>query len=141
MNDSERMQQLLLGLKMNAETLGKSIGKRKGDVIRNVLNGANGISHKLAYSITQAYPNVSFEWLMTGEGEVFLKEEGEKKSIPRFNNCPVCQEKERNIGLLLDRIEEQKKTIASQEKCIEMLTLLGAKKPPLSNQEENLNSG
>lgn len=47
-SDAERLAQLLLELRMNAETLGKSLGKNDGDTIRNVLKGKYGLSAKLA---------------------------------------------------------------------------------------------
>lgn len=69
MKDSERMARLLLELRLDAEQLGKSIGKSDGDTIRNVLNEKNGISSKLARAISSVH-GVSYKWLMTGEGEL-----------------------------------------------------------------------
>jgi hypothetical protein len=44
--------------------MGKSIGKRGGDIIRNVLNRRNNLSVKLASAISAKY-HVSYKWLMT----------------------------------------------------------------------------
>ena len=51
MDDAERMAQLLLELRMDAAALGKSLGKKDGDTIRNVLNRKNGISARMARAI------------------------------------------------------------------------------------------
>jgi len=136
MNDPERISKLLLELKIDAQELGKSIGKRGGDIIRNVLKGKNKISYKLASSIANKH-GISYKWLMTGEGEVFAAKEKNPMPASKENNpCLVCEEKERVIKLLEnqiaeqnDRIAEQKEVIKYQEKSIEELTRLDAVRP------------
>jgi len=136
MNDSEKMNRLLLELRMDAETLGKSISKRGGDSIRNILNGKYNLSAKLASSIANKH-GISYKWLMTGEGEVFAAKEKNPLPAPKENNpCLVCEEKERVIKLLEnqiaeqnDRIAEQKEVIKYQEKCIGELTRSDAVRP------------
>lgn len=40
----------------------------------NITNGKNKLSPKMAKTICDAYPQISFDWLMFGEGEMFKKE-------------------------------------------------------------------
>jgi len=112
MNDSERMSKLLLELKIDAQELGKSLGKRGGDIIRNVLKEKNNISSKLASSIAKKH-GVSYIWLMTGEGEIFLSEEEKRKkaSNKSESNCPDCKTKDFIIEQLKSVVEMQNKTI------------------------------
>ena len=140
MNDSEIMAKLLLELRMDAETLGKSIGKQDGDTIRNVLHKRNRLSPKLARMISDKH-KVNYKWLMTGDGEVFAAKEKNPLPPPKENNsCLVCEEKERVIKLLenqiaeqTDRIAEQKEVIKYHDKCIEELTRSEAREPGRKN--------
>jgi transcriptional regulator with XRE-family HTH domain len=118
MDDSGKIERLLLELQMDAQTFGKGIGKRTGDSIRNILNNKYRLSAKLASAIASTY-NVSYKWLMTGKGEIFQKEE--KLNETKSDNS-IIEEKERIIKILLDRIEEQSRTIKVHEKCIEELS-------------------
>ena len=112
MDDSEKMAKLLLELRMDAEELGKSLGKTGGDIIRNVLNRRNNLSVKLASAIAKRH-NVNYKWLMIGDGEMFLnnKEKEEKESNPTKSNCPDCKTKDFIIEQLKSVVEMQNKTI------------------------------
>lgn len=82
--DSERMNALLAHLKMNANELATSLGYKRTDRIYNVINGRNGISSALARDIQKCYSNISYEWLMTGEGEMLKSEENPESNIVRI---------------------------------------------------------
>ncbi|MCL1691960.1 S24 family peptidase [Elizabethkingia anophelis] len=76
---------LILELKLSPQSFAKSLGFSRTDRIYNVLKGINGISNELAKIITEKYTNVDYNWLLTGEGEMFVNntniEEYESKSI------------------------------------------------------------
>ncbi len=122
MDDSEKMARLLLELKMDAETLGKSLGKNGGDSIRNVLNRRNNLSSKLAAAIAEKH-GISYKWLMTRVGEIFDsgREAGDAALLNTEQGayvCAVCKEKERIIKLLQAQIAEQNECILSHVETI-----------------------
>lgn len=118
MGEAERMEKVLLELRMDAEALGKSIGRPDGDTIRNVLKGRNGISAKLAQAIHEKH-KISFTWLRTGNGE--MRESPKAKESVSAYDCNLCNEKERMIKLLETVVEGQNQTIKIHEKCIDEL--------------------
>lgn len=72
--DKERMEILLAHLKMNANELAVSLGHKRPDRVYHVLRERNGISTALAREIVNTYPEVRFEWLKDGDGEMMDKE-------------------------------------------------------------------
>ena len=112
MDDSERIARLLLELKMDAETLGKSIGKNDGDTIRNVLKGKNNLSAKLASAIAKKH-NINYVWLMTGEGEIIKAEKDKGQGSPDSSGF--------SLGDKDFVIKQQQELITSQRGLIEKL--------------------
>ena len=80
--DKERMEMLLAHLKMNPNELAKSLGYSRTQRIYFVLGERNGISESMARDINGAFPEISYEWLKRGTGEMFNKPTSEltKKS-------------------------------------------------------------
>lgn len=68
------LQELLDYLKTNETEFAKLIGENRTK-INHILNFRNGISANLARKIIKKYPDVSFEWLRTGEGEMLIENE------------------------------------------------------------------
>ena len=139
MDDSERIEKVLLALRMDAEALGKSIGKSDGDTIRNIIKRKYGISPKVAKAIEEKH-NISFEWLRVGTGDMFKNSrksvQAESDNASSEDKERIINEKERVIKLLEDqiaeqndRIAEQKEIIKYQDKCIEELTRSDAQEP------------
>ncbi|MDR7797265.1 hypothetical protein [Riemerella anatipestifer] len=65
----------ILHLKLNPKSFAESLGFERTDRIYNVLKGANGISSDLASIISDKYPDVIYEWLLTGKGEMLKSSE------------------------------------------------------------------
>ena len=63
---------LIIELKLNPKSFAESLGFKRTDRIYNVLKGLNGISNDLARIITDKYPSVNYEWLLTGIGNMFI---------------------------------------------------------------------
>lgn len=80
--DKERMEMLLAHLKMNANELATALGYKRSDRVYHVLRERNGISESMARDINGAFPEISYEWLKRGTGEMFNKPTSEltKKS-------------------------------------------------------------
>jgi len=106
------MGKLLLELKLDAEGLGKTIGRTGGDAIRNVLKGRNKISAKLAKSISENH-GVSYVWLMTGEGPIF--DENKSQALPGFEHGGSAEDDKDFI------IRQLQEIVASQKELIKNL--------------------
>jgi len=113
MTDAEKMTKLLLELRMDAESLGKTLGKRGGDSIRNILKGKYKISANLARDIAEKH-GISYVWLMTGEGPVF--------DDPNILDGPSAYKPSSSSGDDRDFIIRQlQEVIASQKDLIKSL--------------------
>jgi hypothetical protein len=62
---------------MSRRALGISLGYSDGSFLFHVINKRNGISTKLAKKITTLYPEISYQWLLKGEGKMIVKKEDE----------------------------------------------------------------
>lgn len=91
-------------------------------------NGSLG-SDKLM-NIFIEYPNLSPNWLLTGQGNMRLEEEKSIENLsPRKRDCtkpsdvycPICIEKDKLIKNQSERIAELKETIAILKNCHDIL--------------------
>ncbi len=99
---SKRLEELLLHLKMSYNKFAKEIGLKDNVKVYHIKNGRNEISADLANAITTTFPQISYQWLLTGNGEMLVQntpeEEAEEETYLRA---------ERNrYGLSLQRIQE-----------------------------------
>lgn len=99
---SKRLRELLLHLKMSYNKFAKEIGLKDNVKVYHIKNGRNEISADLANAITATFPQISYQWLLTGNGEMLVQntpeEEPEEETYLRT---------ERNrYGLSLQRIQE-----------------------------------
>lgn len=99
---SKRLEELLLHLKMSYNKFAKEIGLKDNVKVYHIKNGRNEISADLANAITATFPQISYQWLLTGNGEMLVQntpeEEPEEETYLRT---------ERNrYGLSLQRIQE-----------------------------------
>lgn len=74
-DSSEILSELLTHLKISANKLAKEIGLSANTAIYHIKNGRNGISPDLAKKIIHRYPEISYNWLLTGEGSLQKEEE------------------------------------------------------------------
>lgn len=66
--DAKRLKRAIQYTKQNTKQFSESMGIRQPSKLYNVLNGKNKLSENLAKSITTFYPDISFDWLLTGTG-------------------------------------------------------------------------
>lgn len=73
---NQRIDTLISALNRNHKTFAESLGKAP-TIIYNVVNGRNKPGYELLELICEKYSNVSRDWLLMGEGEMFreIKEE------------------------------------------------------------------
>lgn len=75
LTDAQRIKEVLKHLRLTKNGLGVSLGDKNGMRLTHVETGRNKISAQLASDITSKYPNISYDWLLNGEGEMFIKKE------------------------------------------------------------------
>ena len=68
--DKERLEIVLAHLRMNPNELAKSLGYTRTQRIYFVLNERNGISDSFARDICTKYPDINFQWLKNGNGDM-----------------------------------------------------------------------
>lgn len=69
MTQGERVQEIRKVLKLTLEKFGDKLGVTKTTISR-IEKGINNLTEQMAVSICRTY-NVNYDWLMTGEGEMF----------------------------------------------------------------------
>lgn len=65
-----RLKKVLAYTKTNAATLSHQIGMKQPTGLYHILSGFYGISTRIAQAIIKVYPEISFEWLTTGIGNM-----------------------------------------------------------------------
>ena len=85
---SKRLEELLLHLKMSYNKFAKEIGLKDNVKVYHIKNGRNEISADLANAITATFPQISYQWLLTGNGEMLVQntpeEEPEEDELATF---------------------------------------------------------
>lgn len=85
---SKRLRELLLHLKMSYNKFAKEIGLKDNVKVYHIKNGRNEISADLANAITATFPQISYQWLLTGNGEMLVQntpeEEDEEDELATF---------------------------------------------------------
>ena len=90
----QRIETLVKMSGMSINAFARCIGLLRGENLYQIKKGNNGISRELARRIVEYYPQISFSWLMTGEGAMYVDDNG-ATGIPLFN-C-TCSEDIRRI--------------------------------------------
>lgn len=67
-----RLNGLLNALNIKSITFAKTLKTNPG-FISQLLNGHRKLTTEFAYRISECYPKVSAEWLISGRGEMFLE--------------------------------------------------------------------
>lgn len=69
-----RLERLLEQLNLNQSELARLI-KVSPSLINQIINGQKALSHKVLSQLTNSYNQVNANWLLTGQGEMFLKKQ------------------------------------------------------------------
>lgn len=67
-NSVDILEKLLLYLKLNANKLANELGLNSNVSIYHIRNGRHNISANLAEKIVSRFPEINYEWLLTGRG-------------------------------------------------------------------------
>jgi hypothetical protein len=95
--DIERIEELLKYLKISRNALGVSIGESNGSKFNHIMSGRNGISEKLSKKIVDTYPEINYEWLMTGIGSM-IKSDKDDNFIDTLKGDNI------NVDIIVDAI-------------------------------------
>lgn len=70
----KRLSEVLDLAGMSPNYFARYIGLPTGEYIYRIKRGQNGITRDVANRIGQKFPNININWLLTGEGCIFLDE-------------------------------------------------------------------
>lgn len=104
MGINERIAELLVIKKIDQKTLALEIGVTPA-AINKVIKGNGTPGSKVLMSILSVYSDISAEWLMRGEGEVFRNGE----SAGKVQKTKSIVEEMKDIKARLDKLEKPKK--------------------------------
>ena len=126
MTDSERLKLVIELSKMTPNEFAKSLGYERAMIIYNVLNGKSAISIKLCATICTKYPEISYQWLLKGLGNMILK--------------PNSRQENNNIILDESIINQNKYTeIMTPDRFDRLLTLMEDQQRAINQLIENQN--
>ena len=109
MEDKNRLVEILKHIGARKNTLAKELGYTNGSVFYQIETGRNGISTSLARKITNKYPEINYEWILTGKGTMLVKPKEtpvdetilkQRKLLERLSEGQDAQ-----IQLLKDRVK------------------------------------
>lgn len=81
MTDQQRIEHVIKHAKVSAKKFAENIGLTRPDRVYFVLRGRNNISSALAKLITDAYPEISYDWLISDKGKMILTEYEQNETI------------------------------------------------------------
>lgn len=84
----QRLETIIKMSGMSINAFARCIGLSRGENLYQIKKGNNGISRDLANRIINYYPQISFSWLVTGDGAMTVDGKSET-GIPFYNcSCP-----------------------------------------------------
>ena len=104
MDPSDRLKELIKHLKTNKNALAIKIGT-SASVFRNIEIGRNGISAKIAKSIIDLYPEISFDWLVIGTGEMIVEPTEDFKYVALEEEVKSLQNTNEKLELKIENLE------------------------------------
>ena len=131
--DSEKLKNVLNCLKTSANAFSIKLKYRSPGTIYHVLRGVNNLSEAMIEKIIFHYPQVNYNYLKKGEGEILLPEEEQRNQRNIFNFLDA-EEKIEEIpdDLILILIHKLDSMIHYQKKTSQILEQLLNKKGELN---------
>lgn len=117
------IEELLLYLKSNPNRLAKDLGYNSNVKIQHIKSGRNSISIDVAKDIVNKFPEINYDWLLTGEGEMLHSTKPiirEVEEVPEENYMMVeFEDLEVSAGLLgggeVETLPERKTRLVPRE--------------------------
>ena len=111
-NASERLTELLTYLKISANKLAiESLNYKDNVKIYHIKNGRNNFSSEIAKDISTVFPEINYNWLLTGEGSM-LSTSAKEPSESSESIIDVVQLLDRENHYLKEQIKIKDDTIA-----------------------------
>lgn len=85
LDDWQRIEKVVRWTGLSVNSFALNIGLNRGENLYQIKRGNNGISKELAELIAAKYPEISRAWIITGEGEMFIGQSGERSLIPAYD--------------------------------------------------------
>ena len=118
MSINKRLEQLIDDLRMNNHSFSVKIGVAP-TVTHNIVGGRNKPSFEYLEKVFNAYPRISKDWLISGEGEMYLNQVNEDTEF--FVNPSQGFVLRKQVQILTDQIDAQNKTILELNKLVSRL--------------------
>jgi len=88
------LTKLLSYLKSNPSRLAKELGYKSNVKIQHIKSGRNGISSEVASDIVNKYPDINYNWLLTGKGEMINSVDEIENISTEFSSLPINKQLE-----------------------------------------------
>jgi transcriptional regulator with XRE-family HTH domain len=82
MDFKDRLEELLHVKRISANQFAKDLGYSSGSKIHRILRGEGMPSYEMITDIAKRFPDVSMDWLISGDGEMYKKGYKEQESEP-----------------------------------------------------------
>lgn len=110
---TERIKSLISHLGLSTRAFALNCGLRQ-NTLSNQLNGMRELSLSTVMAILSAYPEISSEWLMRGNGEMIIKQDDNSVDIARINGLvdtiatlnDAIKAKSETNSMLMERIKQ-----------------------------------
>lgn len=114
MESRERLQKVLDYLQISANKFSKSLDLTRADGVYSILKGVYEISENFAMKVVGKYPQISYEWLMYGDGEMLME---------KYEGCHL------NTFLAYTGLSQTAFANKTKIDVIELYQILDSKKP------------
>ncbi|MEX0312653.1 MAG: hypothetical protein AB3N18_00635 [Allomuricauda sp.] len=120
LTDSQKLEMVIDALGINKNKLAKSVGLNNPGAIYAIVAGRNNLSKGMMKRIIQAYPNVSYNFMMGAELPVLLDQQQTQAQMNVLNVVPQSSDFQMlrrimDIPDQLDRIESKLDKLLGKE--------------------------
>lgn len=116
----KRINELMFRLKINQRGLGEKIGVSH-TTVRNVVNNITKPRYEFLESVLNAYPNINKDWLMSGNGSMFIDTTNGEINEPLKESSYLMEAVKKIEESFRDVVNEQKEIIKNQRFIIDTL--------------------
>jgi len=118
MTGSERIKQIVKWSGLKTTPFAKKIGYESGQSIFDLYSGKAKINAKVAVKIITIYPEISLNWILTGEGSML---KNKPDNVVANEQLETYEPKNENDMMLLKENEFLKKQLEEKDKQISKL--------------------
>lgn len=122
----KRIEQFIKNQGISVRSFEQAISASDG-MIRRAINNGTDIQSKWIEKIAENYPQINLNWLITGNGEMFIKENAEQSISPQQNDFiyKMYQEKEKQVQKLTEELRAMERKVGNLEAELKHAETLG----------------